>query len=30
MKELHTNFAFFGGTIVIAVVVMTFVVKATA
>ena len=30
MKGLHTNFAYFGGTVAIAVLVMTFVVKATA
>jgi len=30
MKGLHTNVAYFGGTVAIAVLVMTFVVKATA
>ena len=30
MKGLHTNVAYFGGTVVIAFLVMTFVVKATA
>jgi len=30
MKGLHTNVAYFGGTVAIAVLVMAFVVKATA
>jgi hypothetical protein len=30
MKGLHTNVAYFGGIVAIAVLVMTFVVKATA
>mgnify|MGYP004035349707 CR=1 FL=1 len=30
MKELHTNVAYFGGTLAIAVLVMTFIFKATA
>jgi hypothetical protein len=30
MKGLHTNVAYFGGTLAIAVLVMTFIFKATA